>query len=378
MMRHTLLILMLLICGMSVSAQLTLKSEKGDFEARLIGRALFDGGVFFSDKTSLGNAVEVYDVRMGTVIRFLERWTGKIEMGFAKSKVSMKDIYIEYNDGKNLFRVGHYFEPFSLEYRIGTSDMKFNGAAVSGIAFGDRRRLGISYTYNCDVLNVSGGVFSDKDIDNTEKGDEGYAFSGRVLFRPYSKEKNVIHVGVSSRFGVQGEAEENTLTYSAGAPSNLISEKFLKAEVTEAINEWKFGAEVVMVLDRWYFQSEYLMAHVNRKASVENYTGDGWYAQVGYALLNGRYGYNKTSGMATAPGEKSLEILCRYNITNMNDKDARIMGGKQNDFSIGGIYYFNKYVAAKMSYSLVSLDKHTPIDGKQTFSMIQGRIQLSF
>ena len=57
---------------------------------------------------------------------------------------------------------------------------------------------------------------------------------------------------------------------------------------------------------------------------------------------------------------------------------AGIMGGKQNDFSIGGIYYFNKYVAAKMSYSLVSLDKHAPVDGKQTFSMIQGRIQLSF
>ena len=146
MMRHTLLILMLLACGMSASAQLTLKSEKGDFEARL-----FDGGVFFSDKTALGNSLEVYDVRLGTVVRFLERWTGKIELGFAKSKVSMKDIYIEYNDGKNVFKVGHYFEPFSLEYRIGTSDMKFNGAAVTGTAFGDRRRLGISYTYNCDV-----------------------------------------------------------------------------------------------------------------------------------------------------------------------------------------------------------------------------------
>ena len=377
-MKHALLILILLVCYASVSAQLTLKSEKGDFEARLIGRVLFDGGVFFSDKTSLGNAVEVYDVRLGTVVRFLERWTGKIEMGFAKSKVSMKDIYIEYSDGKSLLRVGHCFEPFSLEYRIGTSDMKFNGAAVTGIAFGDRRKLGISYTYDCDVLNVSGGVFSDKDIDNTEKGDEGYALSGRVLFRPYSREKNVIHVGVSSRFGVQGEAEENKITYSAGAPSNLIPEKFLKAEVTEAINEWKFGAEVVMVLDKWYFQSEYLMAHVNRKAAVENYNGGGWYAQVGYALLNGRYGYNRMSGMASTPGAKSLEILCRYNITNMNDKDAGIMGGKQNDFSIGGIYYFNKYVAAKMSYSLVSLDKHAHEGGKQTFSMIQGRVQLSF
>lgn len=347
MMRHTLLILILLVWGMCTSAQLTLKSEKNDFEIRLIGRALFDGGIFFSDKTALGNSLEIYDVRLGTVVRFLERWTGKIEMGFAKSKISMKDIYIEYSDGKNLFRVGHYFEPFSLEYRIGSSDMKFNGAAVTGIAFGDRRRLGVSYTYCGEAWNISGGVFSDKDIDNTEKGDEGYAFSGRVLYRPYWEGKNVIHVGVSSRFGVQGEAEEGKLVYSAGAPSNLIPEKFLKAEVTEAINEWKFGAEVVMVLDKLYFQTEYLMAHVNRKAAVDNYNGDGWYAQVGYALLNGRYGYNKASGMATAPGAKSLEILCRYNITNMNDRDAGIMGGKQNDFSIGGIYYFNKYVAAK-------------------------------
>lgn len=377
-MKYAFLILILSICGKSVLAQLTLKSEKGDFEARLIGRALFDGGVFFSDKTDLGNSLEVYDVRLGTVMRFQNHWTGKIELGFAKSKVSMKDVYIEYSDGKNVFKVGHYFEPFSLEYRIGTSDMKFNGAAVTGVILGDRRRLGVSYTYNCDELNVSGGVFSDKDVDNTEKGDEGFAFSGRVLYRPYLQKKNAIHVGVSSRFGVLGEAEKNLLTYSAGAPSNLLPENFLKAEVTEAINEWKFGAEVIMVLDKWYFQSEYLMARVNRKASVENYIGKGWYAQVGYALLDGRYGYNKMSGMASAPGPGSLEILCRYNITDMNDKDAGIMGGKQNDFTVGGIYYFNKYVAAKMSYSLVSLDKHAQVDGKQTFGMIQGRIQLSF
>ena len=49
MMKHTVLILMLLACGMSASAQLTLKAEKGDFEARLSGWALFDGGGFFSD-----------------------------------------------------------------------------------------------------------------------------------------------------------------------------------------------------------------------------------------------------------------------------------------------------------------------------------------
>ena len=31
-----------------------------------------------------------------------------------------------------------------------------------------------------------------------------------------------------------------------------------------------------------------------------------------------------------------------------------------------------------MSYSLVSLDKYAQIDGKQTFNMIQGRVQVSF
>ena len=53
------MLLLLVACYTGVFAQLALKSEKGDFEARLIGRALFDGGVFFSDKTSLGNAAEV-------------------------------------------------------------------------------------------------------------------------------------------------------------------------------------------------------------------------------------------------------------------------------------------------------------------------------
>lgn len=378
MMKKVFLLLILMACYAGAFAQLTLKSGKGNFEARLIGRALFDGGVFFSDKTSLGNAVEVYDLRLGTVVRFLDRWTGKIEVGFAKSKVSMKDIFIEYRDGKNLFRVGHFFEPYALEYRIGSSDMKFNGAAVAGVAFGDRRKLGVSYTYYADLLNVSAGVFSDKDVDNTEKGDEGYALSGRVLYRPYVNGEDVIHVGVSSRFSVPGEAEGNKVVYSAGGPSSLIPEKFLQADVTDAINEWRFGAELVMVLDKWYVQSEYLLAHVNRRAVVENYNGDGWYAQVGYALLNGRYAYNKESGMAVAPSEKCLEILCRYNITSMNDRDAGIMGGRENDLSIGGIYHFNKYVSAKMSYSLVSLDKHAREDGKQTFGMIQGRIQLSF
>ena len=45
---------------------------------------------------------------------------------------------------------------------------------------------------------VSAGVFSDKDVDNTEKGDEGYDVVGKVLYRPYLNGKDVIHIGAVS------------------------------------------------------------------------------------------------------------------------------------------------------------------------------------
>jgi len=359
------------------SAQLVLKSEKGELDCRFIGRALFDGGVFFSDSTDLGNAVEVNDVRLGMVLHFLEHWSGKIELGFSGGEISLKDVYINYAKGRHQVRVGNFFEPFSLEYRIGSSDMKFNGAAVTGKVFGDKRRLGISYTYHVDPLNVAVGAFGDKDVNNEKEGDEGYALSGRVLYRPYLQAGNVLHVGVSSRFSVEGESEQNTVTFSGGIPSDLIAQKFLTAKIDDAINQWRFGAEVVCVYDKLYVQGEYLMGHVNCVASAENYTGDGCYVQVGYALLTGKYGYDKLTGMAKAPGVKSLEVLCRYNVTNLNDREAGIMGGRQNDFSVGAIYYFNKYVAAKASYTVVDLDKHAR-EGNQTFSMLQGRLQISF
>lgn len=350
---------------------------KGDFEWKIIGRILFDGGIFFSDKTELGNSVEVNDARLGFTMNILENWRGKIEVGFAKSQVSLKDAYLEYYNKQHLVRVGHAFEPFALGYRIGTSDMKFNGQPATAKVFGDRRKIGISYTYNTDPWNISAGIFSDKDIDNQWKGDEGYAFAGRLLFRPCVKDDAVLHLGASTRFSVHGEDENRVITYSGGAPSDLVSEKFLKADVDQAINQWKFGAELIGVYDKFFFQGEYMRGYVNRKADVKNYFGEGGYVEMGYVLLNGRYGYNQLAGMVKAPGAKSLELLFRYNMTDLNNKEAGIMGGKQNDLSLGSIYYFNAYIAAKISYSWVDLDKYAA-GGEQSFSMIQGRIQLSF
>ena len=205
-----------------------------------------------------------------------------------------------------------------------------------------------------------------------------YVVASRVQYRPYLKDGQVIHVALSSRFYKLGDKTEHRLSYRAGAPSTLVSEKFLRAELTDAKSEWKYAADVVMTLGRWYAQAEYLRTRVKRLDGAPAYDGEGGYAQVGYALLGGRYSYNMSTGMASSTGPKSLELLCRYNFTNMNDRGAGIMGGQQHDISVGASYYFNKHVALKASYTNVSVDKHSPVAGEQSFDMVQGRIQVSF
>lgn len=346
-------------------------------EVRLIGRALFDGGLFFSDKTPLGNGVEVNDLRLGVVARMPEHWSAKLEIGFAKNKVSAKDIYLDYSRGRHLIRVGHAFETFGLEYGTGTADMKFHTHATAVRVFGDRRKLGVSYIYNGDPFSVSAGLFSDGDVENNSDEDEGFALAGRFLFRPRMTESQTLHLGASFRFSEHGKAEAGTLTFSAGAPSDLISARFLHAEVTQVVNQWRLGGEFLWVADRLLMQGEFVAALVNRSGPAENYTGLGGYMQMGYSLLGGSYGYNSLAGMSRSPGMGSLELLLRYGYTDTNDKNAGVLGGKQNDLSVGAIYYISRYIAVKGSYSWVSVDRHAR-GGEEQFSMLQGRFQVNF
>lgn len=55
---------------------------------------------------------QVNDLRLGTVIRFEEHWETKIELGYGDSKISLKDIYLNYSIAKHNIRLGYHYEPF--------------------------------------------------------------------------------------------------------------------------------------------------------------------------------------------------------------------------------------------------------------------------
>ena len=58
------------------------------------GRVYFDGTAFFKDKTHLGSGATISDLRLGVSGKYGD-FTGKIDIGFAKKGVSLKDIFMK-------------------------------------------------------------------------------------------------------------------------------------------------------------------------------------------------------------------------------------------------------------------------------------------
>ena len=77
------------------------------------------------------------------------------------------------------------------------------------------------------------------------------------------------------------------------------------------------------------------------------------------------------------PAAGSLELVIRYSWVNLNHTASNIMGGKQDDTTIGLNYYIKKNMAFKLHYTNVGLDRNSSI-GRQRFNSLQGRLAVMF
>ncbi|MCC8172852.1 MAG: hypothetical protein LIO65_00130, partial [Odoribacter sp.] len=327
-------------------AQETVKSSKDNFEWRLIGRALFDGGVFYDDKTELGNGVVINDVRLGGIMHFKENWNARIEVGYTNSRVSLKDIFIGYDRGEHHVKIGHFFEYFGIEGRVGTTDYRLMNAATTSTLFGDRRKLGINYIYNSTYFTGGLGFHTDSDIDNNKNTNQGYTIATKLTGRPIYTDESLVHIGFSSRYASFDREEKEDYTMTVGIPTAIInssSNQFLGGTLDDVINEWRLGVDFITFYKWFYFQGEYIDAHVNRRNDGnynQNYHPRGGYFQTGFLLLGDKqYRYNSQQGWISNPNPKNLEVLFRFNITSMNNIDEKnhkyFDGGLMRDYTLG-------------------------------------------
>lgn len=387
----------LLLSATAAMAQVSVKSNSGDLNLRLIGRTNLDYGRYFSHCDNLDYGFKMNDTRLGVLANFDEKWSAKVEICYANKAVSFRDLWIGYQiNDKMWLKGGNHFQFFGAK-TLGLA-YKFIEDAQADYAICPSRKIGLSYTYCINPLLIQTGIFSDANVDalsGTSGIDQGYSLSAKFIGRPICSDSTVLHIGVAGMY----TDVANAYSYTVNQPETFSATKLMSytsvLDHTSNINRGE--AELLFIHKRFYFETHFLKAFSNLDFD-KNFETQGFYAQTGFLLIGNKQNYNKKTGLATNASPKNLEILARIDRLTMdesmtskttsasvidNDKvvtksttvDVETPEQSVTDFTLGMNYFFNKYLNARLNYTVSKVD-----NGKDehTNNAIQARLQFSF
>ena len=106
----------------------------------------------------------------------------------------------------------------------------------------------------------------------------------------------------------------------------------------------------------------------------------GYTVEAGFMILGKNYRYNSVEALMNRPKGKSLEVVARFNHTDLNDIMAGHMFGKADTFTLGVNYYVTDNIVARLNYSYQKLNqeytKEFMLD--KNLHSIQARVAFEF
>jgi len=314
-------------------------------------------------------------------------WEYRVAMEFASSgRPSFIDVYIGLNDipGLGRVRVGHFFEPFSLEQYSQNRFVTFLERSVTSEPIAPGRNLGVMA--NNTVANERGtwavGVFrTDSDVFGDDTGNDFQsAITGRATallwYDEETQGRDLLHVGLAYsaratkndkvQFRVRpeiriGSADPNIPFFVDTGSIASHFYQLLGAELLWVRGPFSVQAEYVVVpvstIDRGavYFQSWYAMGSVfltgeNRTYRKKTGTLERIIPKRDFVKKDG-------SGLAWGPG--AIELAARLSHIDLND--GGVTGGRLTDATVGVNWYMNPYVRMTMNYIKAF---QSPVKGK--------------
>lgn len=352
------------------------------------GRLAIDGAFFKEDNTQLSNGVSFTEARIGLSASY-KSWSTTIDFGFTENKISPKDIFLQYTiNSRSEIIAGHKAEPFGLDAMEGAQNLRFFTGSSATNAFAPGRKVGIAYVYHSSYFWGSAGFFGDGNgMGNRTEGDDGYAATSRVVFNPFQQEGSIFHIGLAGSYrkadanGInEEENKENSriIRYSSPLLSHIKKKDFISATITDANYQAKYAIELIGALGPISFQGEYFHSYVKRRNELTSYQANGIYGQISYLLLGGKQSYSSNVARLGQLKPKDLELVIRYDYTDLDCEEANIFGGKMSDWSVALNYQLNKYISFKMNYSHIKLGNRSPLAGGEKINVIQGRVLVLF
>ena len=280
---------------------------------------------------------------------------------------SFLDVYVGVHDLPVLgtVRVGHYFEPFSLERNTQNRYLTFMERSLPQ-AFAPGRNAGINAhnTYGPDDNGTwSVGWFaSNSDDFGDQFADSGRALTGRVTWLPYYDEslRSYTHLGAgfSHRTPPAGTfAFQSFPEAQAGAPNGNIP-PFVSTGNIAAENHQLLDVEYAWIRGPLSFQTEFVVVPVTQTGGPD-LTFHSGYAYVSYFLTGESRPYIKQLGIfdrvipfenffrvqtedcRVATGRGAWEVAARWSYIDLTDEN--IQGGVLHDITLGLNWYLNPY-----------------------------------
>lgn len=363
------------------------------------GQVQIDQVYFSQDPTSMADLGDLQDgaqfrrLRLGargTSFKSLEYSLG-VDFALA-SQPSYLDNYLEFKDLPWLqrVRVGHYFEPFSLERVTQNRNNTFMERSLVD-TFAPARNVGIM-TYG-NLLNERAtyaiGTFrTNSDNVGNDTFDSGQALTMRGTCLPFWNERSdgryYLHLGAaySYRNAYQDQVRfrntpEIRKAQPLGAPTaNPGTPPFAPIFVDTgniAANHFQlFDPEFALILGPLSLQSEYAFATVDQIGGPALFF-NGYMAQLSYFLTGEHRPYDRLQGIhkrmepfedffrvrtkrqGIQTGLGAWEIAARFSNITLNDKN--INGNNMTDFTVGLNWYLNPYTRWKFNYVRAFLEQ---------------------
>ena len=326
--------------------------EAQEIKTKLGGRLLLDGITYINSDDTLANRFNIVDLRLTSKIYIDSSIYCKIDVGFARNKVAIKDAFVQYNRRENYFRAGYMFGFFGLDQSTSTNDFVFNTGAGVAELFYPGRRVGLSYTCSTIHYYLSNGLFfSDGLISDGDALKNGFNTSLRFVWRPINEECKLLHVGLSGFYKIPDVNKVTTkrrIELSGSGITYLQSPELIHIDLEDVKYQVETGVECYAFKDKWMIQGEYMRMLVNN--NCKNFRAQGGYCQIGYLIKGNHYGYDQTDAVPIMPSDKnSLMIVARYNVTRLEYSDNYECG--HITFNIGVNYYLNKHISGKINYT---------------------------
>lgn len=328
----------------------------------------------------------------------------RVEFDFALSgRPTFLDVWVGLKDvpGVNYVRVGHFFEPFSLERITSNRFTTFMERNVGDSAFAPARNMGIAAFNNSenDRMTWAIGLFADRSNDfGDDVGDQrGEAVTGRLTWLPYWHDSGCyyVHLGIADSLR---NPDDDVVRYASrpearlGANSPNVPD-FVDTGLIPANLENRTGLEAAWINGPFSVISEYMCAAVDQIGGP-NLFFYGGYIQTSYFLTGEHRPYKRTMpnggcfervipnhnfwwASRSGPqgcGWGAWEIAAR--ISHLDGNDQNVLGRDLTDVTIGLNWYMTPQLRFTSNYVHAFLDD--PVIGESNTGVYAMRIGYEF